>query len=97
MKYNPTIDWMIFTDDHGEYPWPSNVIVHYCTFEDFKEMIQRKFEFPITLTKPYRLTDFKPAYGYVLQEYISEYEFWGHCDFDVIWGGFYQSILTMMC
>ena len=29
-RNNPTIDWLIFTDDHTSYEYPSNVKVYYC-------------------------------------------------------------------
>lgn len=78
--------WLFFTDDHASYNWPENTIVHYCTFEEMKNYIQNKFDFNISLDKPYKLCDFKPAYGYIFQDYIKEYDFWGHCDVDMIWG-----------
>ena len=37
------IDWYFYTDDHTEYSYPSNCFVHYCTFEEMKERIQKKF------------------------------------------------------
>jgi hypothetical protein len=35
---------------------------------------------------PYKLCDFKPAYGYIFADYIKEYDFWGFGDIDVIYG-----------
>lgn len=40
----------------------------------------------IKLTNPYKLCDFKPAYGYIFEEEISKYDFWGFCDIDLIFG-----------
>ena len=36
-KMNPTIDWLIFTDDKTEYDYPENVKVNYCTFDDIRK------------------------------------------------------------
>lgn len=84
---NPTIDWIIFTDDNIKLDYPPNVKVRYITFEDMREYIQQKFNFKIELSTPYKLCDFKPTYGYIFYEFIKEYDFWGHCDMsDCIFG-----------
>lgn len=31
-RNNPTIDWLIFTDDHSCFNYPQNVRVEYTTF-----------------------------------------------------------------
>ncbi len=38
------------------------------------------------MPQPYKLCDFRPAYGEIFQEYIKGYDFWGHCDNDQIFG-----------
>ena len=73
---NSEFDWLIFTDDRRDFVYPDNVRVHYCEFRDIQELFQSKFDFPIRLNDPRKLCDYKPAYGYVFQEYISQYDFW---------------------
>lgn len=85
-KYNKTINWLIYTDDKRQFSYPPNVKVIYCTFSDFKKRIERNFQFNISLDAPYKLCDFKPAYGEALQQDIEEFNFWGHCDCDLIFG-----------
>ncbi len=85
-KENEDWDWMIFTDDKTKYMYPENVIVHYTDFDSIKKLIQSKFDFKISLDKPHKICDFRPAYGYIFEKYLKEYEFWGHCDCDVIFG-----------
>lgn len=85
-SYNADYDWLIFTDDRCDFQYPENVRVVYTTFSELKETIQKKFSFDIALNKPYKLCDFKPAYGYIFEEYLAGYPFWGHCDTDLIWG-----------
>ena len=43
-------------------------------------------DFPIFLERPYKLCDFKPAYGEIFAEELKDYDFWGHCDIDLVWG-----------
>lgn len=82
---NPTVDFLFFTDI-DELQDEQNIKTQHLSFEDFKLLIQNKFDFPICLEKPYKLCDYKPTYGYVLQDYIKGYDFWGHCDIDLIFG-----------
>lgn len=83
---NPDFNWLIFTDKEMLYRLPKNVKWIPMTFEEFKEKTQAKFDFKISLEAPYKLCDYKPIYGYILQDYIREFDFWGHTDFDVIYG-----------
>lgn len=83
--YNETIDFLLFTDD-PRVKSEGNLKVILIAFSDFREKFQQKFSFPIALGKPYKLCDYKPSYGYVLEEYIQGYDFWGHCDMDLLFG-----------
>lgn len=56
------------------------------SFNDFRVLVQSKFDFPVSLERPYKICDFKPAFGLICSEYIQGYDFWGHCDFDMIFG-----------
>jgi hypothetical protein len=85
-RSNPTIDFLLFTDDRVEYEYPDNVIVHHKTFDWIKKIVQQNYDFDISLNFPYKLCDFKPAYGEIFSEYLQEYDFWGYCDIDLIWG-----------
>lgn len=90
---NRRYEWLIFTDDKNNYNYPSNVKAIYITFEDLRKKFMDKLNIDVSLPKPYKLCDFKPTYGYVFSEYIKDYEFWGHCDCDLIFGNL-DRILT---
>lgn len=92
-KYNSTINWLIYTDDTTEYDYPDNISVKYCSFNDFKVKVQMKFPFEIKIDTPYRLCDYKVAYGYILEEELKKYDFWGYCDLDIVFGNI-RSFLT---
>lgn len=85
-KTNPTIDWLLYTDDKTVYDYPENVKVTYCSFDEIKNRIQKNFDFKILIDRPWKLCDFRVAYGEVFEEDIKEYDFWGYCDIDVLWG-----------
>ena len=83
---NPTVDWLLFTDDYTAYNYPANVKVSYLSFEEMRDKIQKVFDFPITLDKPWKLCDYKVAYGEIFHNELEGYDFWGHCDIDLLWG-----------
>lgn len=87
-EYNSNYDWLIFSDDDEKYELPKNVKIIKMQFKELQDLIQSKFNFKISLKKPYKLCDYKPAYGYIFENYIPahEYKFWGHCDLDTIMG-----------
>lgn len=89
--YNSDIDFMFFTD-YGVEP-ATNIIVHKMLFEEFQQLVQDKFDFPIVLDRPYKLCEYKQAYGYILQNYIKDYDFWGFGDLDLVYGDI-RSFLT---
>lgn len=86
-RWNPDIDFLIFTDDETQYDYPNNVHVSITTFTDLKVRIQSFFDFPITLNRPYKLVDYKVAYGEIFEEELKKYAYWGYCDMDMMWGG----------
>ena len=85
-RNNPTVNWLILTDDTTLYSYPNNVKVVYTTLSEIKSRIEKKLGFDIKLDTPYKLCDFKPTYGYVFDEYLKGYAFWGYCDTDMIFG-----------
>lgn len=85
-KMNPTVDWVLVTDDKTQYDYPDNVKVIYCTYDEIKKKIQDNYDFTVNIYKPWKLCEFKPAYGEIFADLLHEYDFWGQCDMDLIWG-----------
>lgn len=83
---NPEYHWMIFSDIEHNLKLPHNVEYIKMTFDELREKFQCKIDFPISLDSPYKLCDYRPAYGLCLQEYIHEYDYWGYCDIDLLFG-----------
>lgn len=88
-SYNKDIDWMIFTDDKETLlneSIPSNIKIIYMTFDEMKNRVQDNYNFEISLEKPYKLCDYKPAYGEIFKNELVGYDIWGHCDMDLLFG-----------
>ena len=84
-ELNSTIDFLIFTDQEI-LDAPSNVFVHKTTLKYVEQLAQEKIHRGCVIAKPYKLCDYKPAYGEIFQDYIKDYDYWGHCDNDLIFG-----------
>lgn len=84
--WNPCFDWLIFTDDKTHYDYPPNVKVEYFSFGEIRKILQSHFDFAIDLPSPYKFCDYKPAYGEIFSNWLLDYDFWGYCDIDLVWG-----------
>lgn len=82
---NTDINFLIVTDNEL-YNLPANVTSIKMTLSDMKLLADKKLGLNSSLTTPYKCCDFKAVYGNIFCEYIKEYDFWGHCDFDLIFG-----------
>lgn len=85
VSLNPTIDFLLVTDCEVECP-PHNMRVFRCNFDEVKERIASVVEFPIVLDRPYKLCDFRPVWPLAFRDFVEGYDFWGHCDMDMVFG-----------
>lgn len=84
--YNRDFDFLIFTDQDIKSPF-NNIRIIECTLDDIASLAQLKLPTTtISLAFPYKLCDFKPMYGYIFEDYLKKYSFWGVCDMDMIFG-----------
>ena len=85
-KYNPTIDWLLFTDDHTQMDYPENVKVHYTTLDEMRERVHTALDREICIDTPRGLCNYKVMYGKIFEEELKPYDFWGFCDCDLVFG-----------
>lgn len=82
---NETIDWLFFTDceiPKATYP---NIRFEQMDLGEFNRLASKQLGFRIQ-KGVYAQVDLQPAYGVIFEEYIKGFDFWGHCDVDVVWG-----------
>lgn len=84
-EFNRNIDFIFYTDQEIKSESP-NIIVKNVTFLDLKSKIESLFDFEISLEGPYKLCDYRPAFGEIFSSDLLNYDFWGHCDVDMILG-----------
>ena len=86
-SFNPTIDYYIITDNQQQIDYVSkNITVVHKTLNEIKTTISEKLGFVVNLSYPYKLCDFRPAFGVIFSEIVKEYEFWGSSDIDLLYG-----------
>jgi hypothetical protein len=85
-KKNPTINWIFFTDCGSPAHHSPNVVFYHKTLSQMRELIKKKIGKEATLEDAYKVCDYKPAFGILFYDYLKDFDFWGHCDIDIIWG-----------
>ncbi len=85
MARNPDVHWLLFTD-RPVPDAPPNLTVRVCGFADLAARIRGHFDFEVSLERPYKVCDFRPAFGEIFAAELAGYDFWGHCDLDVLFG-----------
>jgi hypothetical protein len=93
-RFNPSVDFCIISNDlNYSKPLPHNVKLVRKTLVEINVLAGEKLGFAVNISDGYKLCDFKPAYGLVFSDLLKGYDFWGHCDVDIIFGNI-RSFMT---
>ena len=84
--HNTDVDFYLICDEQYKHELPLNVKVIYKTLSEIGMTAKEKLALEIDIKYPYKLCDFKPAYGLIFNELIDGYDFWGYGDLDVVFG-----------
>lgn len=84
--HNPTIDFCIITDAVWEERLPGNVRLISMGWEENCRRVKEICGQDIVLHEPYKMCDYRPAYGEIYSDWTKGYDYWGHCDFDLVFG-----------
>lgn len=83
------IDFIYFTDCDeiihlaSKY---SNIICHKISFEDYCNNVSNRLGLAFHPQHAYKLCDLKPFYGFIHQDILEQYDFWGYGDNDLVYG-----------
>ncbi|MCY4046444.1 MAG: hypothetical protein OXE99_15385 [Cellvibrionales bacterium] len=83
---NPDIDWLLIGDQVSPIALPQNVTLEITTFKDYCEFVSDKLGIVFKPNSVYKLCDLKPALGKIYKEILTDYDFWGFGDIDLIYG-----------
>ncbi|MGC3946342.1 MAG: hypothetical protein QM762_17790 [Chryseolinea sp.] len=84
--FNPSIDFYIITDHPPGQRLPANVIIIHKSLDDIRNAAVNSLGFTVQIHHPYKLCDFKPTFGLLFFDLIKDYDYWGYCDIDVVFG-----------
>jgi hypothetical protein len=84
--YNPSVDFLIFTDQKDFPSVSPNVRVRRLSQSSFNTLASERIGVKVRLSHPRKLCDFKPTYGHLFEEFLDGWDYWGYTDLDVIYG-----------
>ncbi len=79
-------DFLIITDDQTKFILPGNVKIVSMSFGKFNDLVVGELGAEYSISSPYKICDYRPAFGRILKRYIQGYDFWGHVDTDLLLG-----------
>ena len=85
IEMNPTVDFLLITDGEVE-ECPANMTIYKTKLSRIQKEASEVLGFKAALERPYKLCDYRPMYGLLFKELLQEYDYWGHCDIDMIFG-----------
>lgn len=85
VEENPDIDFLVFCDHEFERR-TSNVKFYRTTLEESIKYFEKKLKRKINIKNSYKFCDCRAFFGITYEEYLKEYDFWGYCDIDLMFG-----------
>ncbi len=84
--FNANINWLFYSDLNEPADCPGNIRFERKTMEDFNILVSQKLDLCIDIRHPYKICDFRPAFGHIFSEYLTDCDIWGYADLDLIFG-----------
>lgn len=85
-RFNSSINWLLIGDNPLSQEPPPNVEFRQTSYENYISFVSSSLDVQFKPTRPYKLCDLKPMYGFLHQAELVNYDFWGFCDLDVVLG-----------
>ncbi len=90
---NPSVHFLIYTDC-GTAPYEdyANITIRRISFSDYIITIGKQLGLSLEPLSPYKLCDVRPFFGELHEREFADYDFYGWCDLDLVFGnirGFY--------
>lgn len=83
--HNQSISFVLFTDQMASEQINNIKIVGF-TLRDFCALASNKLHLALSFNTSYKICDFRPAFGRIFEDYLSESKYWGYCDIDILFG-----------
>jgi len=83
---NKELNFLFFSDNKNNFSYAENITHIFITKQEFSILASEKLGFKVNIINPIKLCDYKPAYGIIFEDHLTDYEYWGFMDIDVIIG-----------
>jgi hypothetical protein len=83
---NKSVNLLLFVDRNPTIDIPANVHVKVIDRSELLDRIRSSTGLDIAGITGHKLCDFKPLYACIFSEELSSYQWWGHCDIDLMFG-----------
>jgi hypothetical protein len=83
---NRDIDVLLFVDQRPTIQVPSNVYVQNISKSSILDRIRKSTGLEIHAITGHKLCDFRPFYPLMFERELRGYNWWGHCDIDLMFG-----------
>ena len=83
---NTSVRWALLCDQRPAAELPANVAWVPFSITDLENRARARLGIRTRIEHPYKLCDFKPTVGMLYPEVVEGFDYWGHCDPDIIWG-----------
>lgn len=84
--FNPSINWLFFTSSKIPENPPKNIKFIEFTLNALNLLASTKLGFKINIKKANKIYDLRPTFGVIFEDFLGNYDFWGHSDSDIIYG-----------
>lgn len=92
---NKDFEFLLITDQTIKSDY-SNLEICTMDLKEVERLIKKKLYSGASVKKAYKLCDFRPAYGVIFEDFLAGYDFWGHCDIDLIFGDIKKFVTDKM-
>jgi hypothetical protein len=84
---NDKFTWILFSDINiKNFRKPDNVLFISASINSIRSQFSDFLGFDVSLNRPYKLCDFRGLYWILIENLGLQYDYWGYCDLDVIFG-----------
>ena len=85
--WNASFNWLLIIDwCPNALRLPKNVEIKQSGLSEIKKILGDRLNVDVSLNHAYKLCDYRPLYWILLEYWRLKYDYWGHCDVDVIFG-----------
>lgn len=86
-RLNEDFTWAVITDAATDgYEIPDNVKILHMHLSEFSQFFSTALDLKISIAHPYKICDLRPAFSILLALFPGQWDFWGHCDLDMMFG-----------